>query len=144
MAKPIEVGLSPYWPVAIQQWTPLIIKWASNYSIDPNLLAAIMLQESGGNSDIVSASGACGLMQVMARDTTSGYGVMFYSRPTCAELKDPDTNVGWATDYLVWLYQTSGNDWREALYRYGPSNIGYNYADRILQLYRQSRDVISQ
>lgn len=145
MSAPIEwlpePALSPYWPEAVRQWGPVIGRWAAQYAIDPDLIAAVVDVESGGNPNAVSGSGACGLLQVMARDTTGAYGPMFASRPTCAELKDPDTNVGWAVNYLTALYERSGADWREALYHYGPSDRGYTYADLVLAHYARAEAV---
>jgi soluble lytic murein transglycosylase-like protein len=131
--------LSASWPASIQQWAPIIERWAGQYAMDPDLIAAVMQMESGGNPNAVSRSGACGLLQVMARDTTAAYGRMFAGRPTCAELKDPERNISWAVHYLAVLYQRNGADWREALHRYGPIDVGYSYADRVLALYQRSK-----
>jgi soluble lytic murein transglycosylase-like protein len=123
----------------VQRFAPLIVKWADQYAIDPDLIAAVMTVESGGNPQAVSRSGACGLMQVMARDTARVLPHLFRDRPTCAELKNPDFNTGWGVHYLAVLYQRNGADWREALYRYGPMDQGYAYADRVWALYQQSK-----
>jgi soluble lytic murein transglycosylase-like protein len=119
--------LSASWPASIQQWAPLLEKWGTQYAIDPDLLAAVVQMESGGNPGAVSHSGACGLMQVMARDTTGAYGRMFAARPTCQELQDPERNISWAVHYLATLYQRNGADWRQALYHYGPVDACWRY-----------------
>jgi soluble lytic murein transglycosylase-like protein len=134
------VRLSGFWPARIQQWAWIIERWAAQYVMDPDLIAAVIQMESGGDPEAVSGSGACGLMQVMARDTTGQYGAMFADRPTCAELKDPETNIGWAVHYLAVLYHQNGADWREALWRYGPLDRGYSYADAVLALYARSKE----
>ena len=113
-------------------WESTIVVWSDKYKIDPNLVASIMLVESGGNAEAVSHSGACGLMQAMSSDLTSQYGNMFAGRPTCKELMNPSFNVGWAVNYLAELYHRNGEDWREAIYHYGPNDIQYEYADLVL------------
>ena len=132
-----SLPLAATWPASVRQWEHVITRWAGQYAMDPDLLAAVVLVESGGNPEAVSHSGACGLMQVMARDTTAAYGRMFADRPTCAELTDPERNIGWAVHYLATLYERNGHDWREALRRYGPSDRGYQYADLVLAHYQK-------
>lgn len=52
-------------PAAITQWWSLIQPAADRYQVDPMLVAAVMMQESGGNRDSRSRAGANGLMQVL-------------------------------------------------------------------------------
>lgn len=59
---------------------------AQRHNVDPNLLAAVMNQESGGNPTAVSRAGAAGLMQLMPR-TAEGLGL------SDAERLDPAKNV---------------------------------------------------
>jgi len=123
-------------PQEITKWEDLIIKYSKMYNLRPELLAAIMVQESGGNPVIMSDSGAVGLMQVMPRDgIAAGFmcknGPCFGDRPTISKLKDPDTNVEFAARYLASLIHTYGTE-REALLHYGPSDMGYRYADIVL------------
>jgi soluble lytic murein transglycosylase-like protein len=137
---PDVLRLSASWPAGVRQWAPIIERWAAQYAIDPDLIGAVVFVESAGNPNAVSRSGACGLMQVMARDTTAQYGRMFADRPTCAELKDPERNISWAVHYLAVLYERNGHDWRQALYRYGPVDRGYTYADLVLARWQAAKD----
>jgi len=132
-------GISQFWGPEIQRWDDLILLSAEAYEFDPDLIAAIIAIESGGNENIVSHSGACGLMQVMASDTASVEPQMFKDRPTCQELKDPAFNVEWGTSYLAVLYR-SYKDLRDALKHYGPRNVDYYYADLVLELYGKSKN----
>jgi murein DD-endopeptidase MepM/ murein hydrolase activator NlpD len=52
-------------PASITQWWSLIQPAADRYQVDPMLVAAVMMQESGGNRDSRSRAGANGLMQVL-------------------------------------------------------------------------------
>jgi soluble lytic murein transglycosylase-like protein len=108
--------------------------------MDANLVAAVMLQESGGNSKAYSTSGAVGLMQVMPRDGLAAKfqcagKPCFASRPSMTELYDPDFNVSYGVRMLAGLVQKTGST-REALRSYGPMDVGYYYADKVLRIYQ--------
>jgi soluble lytic murein transglycosylase-like protein len=136
-------GVSLSYPESILQWCAIITRFANQVQLPPNLVAAVMLQESGGDSTAYSASGAVGLMQVMPRDGIAATfecinGPCFASRPTTDELLDPSYNVEYGTTMLVGLISKLG-DLREALKAYGPMDRGYSYADRVLAIYERYR-----
>ena len=118
-----------------------ITEIANKYGISPKLIASIIMMESGGDSGAISTSGAVGLMQVMPNDGLSAYlyGSYFSDRPTTAELLDPTYNIEWGTSHLSSLINTYGGV-KEALYHYGPVDVGYDYADKILSLYNSIED----
>ncbi len=125
-------------PGSIQQWCHLITRYANLHNLDPDLIAAVIWQESGGNPDAYSKSGAVGLMQVMPRDGLAASfqcknGPCFENRPTIVELGDPEFNVGFGTEMLANLIQHHGST-RDALKAYGPMDVGYYYADKVLNL----------
>ena len=131
-------SLSARYPAEIRQWCSLIESAAANTGLPANLIAAVMLQESGGDPLIYSSSGAVGLMQVMPRDGLAEdfmciNGPCFSSRPTIKELQDPEFNVNYGSQMLADLYAAHGT-LREALFRYGPMNVGYTYADIVLRI----------
>lgn len=131
--------VSDDYPESILQWCGEISRYSEAYGLPPNLVAAVMLQESGGNPDAYSPSGAVGLMQIMPRDgIASTYmcinGPCFTSRPTIVELEDPDFNIEFGTRMLARLYEHYG-DIREALKFYGPMDMGYAYADKVLTIF---------
>ncbi len=140
-AAPVEsassgCSLPSGYPDSIRQWCGLIETYAGQHGLDPNLIAAVMLQESAGNSQAYSKSGAVGLMQVMPNDGLAASfmcinGPCFASRPSSAELYDPEFNVAYGTQMLAGLIQKKGSV-REALRSYGPMNMGYRYADIVL------------
>jgi len=139
----VEVGcqVSGKFPVKITQWCSLITEYAHKNGFDPDLIAALILQESGGEQSAYSRSGAVGLMQVMPRDGISASfkcinGPCFKDRPTISELEDPEFNIKYGTKMLAQLEKRNGNI-RDALKSYGPMNAGYSYADKVLSLYRQ-------
>ncbi len=133
------IGLSARYPIAIQQWKSNIEDNALEFNLDPNLIAAVMLQESGGSAEAISSSGAVGLMQVMPRDGIAA-GFMcngkpcFASRPSMDELLDPVFNIEYGARMLAGLLSKKGS-LREALYAYGPYDMEYRYADIVLDIY---------
>jgi soluble lytic murein transglycosylase-like protein len=138
---PCQVSLS--YPMEILQWCKTITEEAIQAQLPPNLVAAVMLQESGGDSSAYSASGAVGLMQVMPRDGIAAEfecinGPCFASRPTIEELLEPDFNVEYGSQMLSGLVARQGS-LREALKAYGPMDVDYSYADRVLSIYENYR-----
>jgi soluble lytic murein transglycosylase-like protein len=131
------------YPGKILQWCELITEYALRRGIEPDLLAALILQESGGNPEAYSHSGAVGLMQVMPRNGLAASfmcsnGPCFQNRPTIAELKDPEFNISYGTKMLAGLKKKHGNI-RDALKYYGPADVGYYYSDIVLSLYQRFR-----
>jgi len=131
-------GLSVEFPQEIQQWKSLIEKNAHIYNLDPNLIGALILQESGGQPTIMSSSGAVGLMQIMPSDGIAAQfmcinGPCFSQRPTIDELTDLEFNLRFGSQMLSGLINKTGS-LREALKSYGPADYGYNYADIVLSL----------
>ena len=138
-----ECSLAASYPQAILQWCSLIEKAAQQYDLPSNLIAALILQESGGQAQAYSSSGAVGLMQVMPRDGIAANfqcpgGPCFASRPTITELQDPAYNIDYGTRFLASLVERRGS-LREALFAYGPTGMGYYYADKVLGIYETHR-----
>lgn len=48
----------------IEEYGPLITKYANMYGVDPNLMIAIATQEKGSHSSIMDPGGATGIMQI--------------------------------------------------------------------------------
>ncbi|MCC6148548.1 MAG: transglycosylase SLT domain-containing protein [Anaerolineaceae bacterium] len=140
---PFEAGchLADAVPEVVRQWCGLIEASAQVYGLDPNLVAAVIFQESHGDANAYSHSGAVGLMQVMPRDGLAANlmcinGPCFTARPSMAELYDPAFNISYGCGMLSGLINKHGS-LREALRAYGPANSGYYYADLVLSLYAQ-------
>jgi len=68
----------------VARWEDIIQKHATRHNVAPELVRAVMTQESGGDPRAVSSAGAMGLMQLMPA-TARGAGVR--------DPFDPDENV---------------------------------------------------
>ena len=136
-------NLSSGYSQEVRQWCGLIEEYSRQAGLEPNLVAAVITQESGGNPRAYSSSGAVGLMQVMPRDgLAAGFmcinGPCFASRPSMEELYNPEFNISYGTKMLSGLVNKYGSI-REALVAYGPRDVGYYYADKVLAIYNNNR-----
>jgi hypothetical protein len=95
-------------------YADLFSRAASRYGVDASLLAAMASQESGFNSQAVSATGAQGLMQFMPA-TAQGLGV---------NALDPNSAIDGAARYLSSLTKQFGStDLALAAYNAGPGTV---------------------
>jgi len=138
-AQTTGCALSEGFPGAVLRWCDWITQYAQSNGLAPGLVAALIWLESGGNEQAVSRSGAIGLMQVMPRDGKAASfmcvnGPCFHDRPASQELYQPEFNIAYGTKLLAGLRARRG-DLREALRAYGPKDVGYSYADKVLGLY---------
>jgi hypothetical protein len=90
-------AISPYWSPNIQRWNNLIVTYAGERGLDPDLVAAVIRIESAGYPYVTSSQGAIGLMQVMP----------FANRPSAGQLYNPDVNVSWGTLILSRMLRQS-------------------------------------
>jgi len=123
------------------QYDSIIENAAVSAAVEPNLLRAVIVVESGFNSRAVSKRGAVGLMQLMPA-TASRYGV---SNPF-----DARQNVHGGARYLKFLIDRFGHDVRLALaaYNAGEEAVQRNggqippfsetmaYVPRVLKIYK--------
>ena len=92
-----------------RRYDPIIERAAAAAALEPNLLRAVIVVESGFNSLAVSKRGAKGLMQLMPA-TAQHYGV--------ADPYDPQANVIGGARYLKSLLDLFGHDLKLALAAY--------------------------
>jgi soluble lytic murein transglycosylase-like protein len=124
------------------QYDSIIEHAALSAAVESNLLRAVIVVESGFNSNAVSKRGAVGLMQLMPA-TASRFGV---SNPY-----DARQNVHAGARYLKFLIDRFGHDIRLALaaYNAGEDAVARNggqippfsetmaYVPRVLKIYKQ-------
>src|ERR1700730_12668298 len=127
------------------QYDAIIEKAALSAAVEPNLLRAVIVVESGFNSRAVSKRGAVGLMQLMPA-TGARFGV--------SNLYDPKENVHAGARYLKFLMDRFGQNIRLALaaYNAGEDAVERNggqippftetmaYVPKVLKIYRMLSD----
>jgi soluble lytic murein transglycosylase len=99
---------------------------ARNYRLDPDLLAAVIYQESKFRARARSSSGAVGLMQLLP---STAEGIAVHTGGTqfrVSDLYDPEINVRYGAWYLRHLIEKYGDE-RTALAAY---NAGQDNVDR--------------
>lgn len=124
----------PWLPSSVAAHADRIARAAAAGGVDPDLVAILVLVESGGNPDAVSPAGARGLMQLMpgtARDMAhrAGRGDI-----DLATLADAETNLTLGVAYVAAMLEAFGQaddpDWQRsvelaaAAYNGGPGHLG--------------------
>jgi soluble lytic murein transglycosylase-like protein len=127
-------------------YTQIIKGAAAANRLEPALVTAVIVAESGGDPQAVSKRGARGLMQLMP-ETARRYGVR--------NLFDPEQNIRGGSQYLRDLAQRYQNDLQLMLaaYNAGPEAVDrqggrippyretLEYVPRVLQIYHQLLDL---
>lgn len=130
--------LSPAFPSGVLQWSQYICVAAQEFSIEPNVIAALMQWESGGDMWAVSRAGARGLMQVMPFN----FGIEadgHYTQDEVEQMHAPLSNVRHGCMYLRKCLDASAADgkglWTAlAAYNGGITNVvqrGYYFNESI-------------
>jgi soluble lytic murein transglycosylase len=106
------------------RYEQIVVGHAENYDLEPNLVAAVIYQESKFDADAVSSSGAVGLMQLLPEtaqgiaDRTGGTG--WHER----DLVNPELNVRYGSWYLRHLLDKYGDEELAlAAYNAGQANV---------------------
>jgi hypothetical protein len=104
------------WEEKARPFQPIIKQVATRYEVDPALINAIIMAESGYNARAVSKQGAMGLMQLMP-NTARALGV--------EDSFDPVHNINGGVRYLKQLLRQFNHDIKLALaaYNAGSSRV---------------------
>jgi soluble lytic murein transglycosylase-like protein len=124
------------------EYAPMIEKVCAKYSVDPELVKAVIQAESAYNSKAVSHAGAIGLMQLMPA-TAARFGVK--------EIFDPNENIHGGVQYLKFLLQLFNGDLPLAVAAYNAGEGAVqrfkgiprytetqNYVRKVMSLYGKS------
>lgn len=112
----------------------MILQYAEERSLDPDLIAAVIWKESQGRPDARSVAGAVGLMQLMPRP----------GRPSPEELEDPWVNLFWGARALAHIIRDGGGDIYYALAAYNGGweqihlRVTRGYATAVLDEYTRA------
>lgn len=113
VAAPVTASaIAPLFTDEVDYWAEDIRRWATEYNLDPNLMATVMQIESCGQAEVSSHAGAQGLFQVMP----------FHFAPG-EVYTDPNTNALRSANFLNECLGWSGGDigLTLACYNGGPS-----------------------
>lgn len=99
-SNPESSRLSPYWGSAVSRWDDVILQYAQERRLDPDLIAAVIWKESLGHSEARGPTGAVGLMGLKS----------FEWRPSPEELGNPHTNLFWGARALAHTIQDGRGD----------------------------------
>jgi soluble lytic murein transglycosylase-like protein len=113
LASAAPAHIASFFSPSVQRWETQIVRWASEHSLDPNLVATVMQIESCGDPLAVSPAGATGLFQVMP-----------YHFSDAENQIEPDTNAHRGLDYLKRSFESFGNDPSLALAGYNGGITG--------------------
>jgi soluble lytic murein transglycosylase-like protein len=124
-------------------YDPYILQASAKHRLDPELVKAVIRQESNYNPNDVSNKGAQGLMQLMP-ETAKGLGVR--------DAFDPWENIHGGTRYLRYMLEAFNGDVVKALaaYNAGPYAVRkygtvppyretQQYVRSVMRYYRQYR-----
>ena len=89
------------------------------YNICPELLEAIIEEESGGDPDAVGQAGEIGLMQIYPK-----YHTERMQRLGIMDLSEPEGNILAGADYLAELFYEYGDPGTVLMYYNGTKNFG--------------------
>jgi soluble lytic murein transglycosylase-like protein len=112
------------------QYDPIIEKAAASNSVEPDLLRAVIVVESGFNARAVSKRGAVGLMQLMP-ETARRYGA--------SDRYDPRQNVHAGARYLRSLMDRYDQDLELALAAYNAGEEAVDHYGGQIPPYRETQ-----
>jgi hypothetical protein len=112
----------------------MIYETAKRHKVNPQVVAALIRQESAGNPRAVSHKGARGLMQLMPA-TAERFGI------AKSKLHNPEQNLEAGVRYLSWLLDKFPNDLTRVLAAY---NAGENAVIRYggIPPYRETQNYV--
>lgn len=129
----------------------LIDTYAEKYDLDKSLVAAVIYQESRFRPQVVSRTGATGLMQIMP-DTGKWVAQQLEVPFDPNRLKEPEYNIRMGTYYLSYLMDKYQEDEQLVLaaYNAGPGNVDswlknsrYSKSGRLTQIpFRETREYV--
>ena len=126
-ADKISALFYKYNPARAEEIAEVVRVTANDYDVNPNIIAAIIVHESGVRPRAVSKGGDYGLMQVRWRVHRKTYSEI---RQSAALLFEPSINIKIGTDIFARYYKQK-KTLRGALIRYNGGSA--SFANRVLK-----------
>lgn len=119
--KPTRKGYELAYPRMFEE---LVVDASKKYDLEPELVWAIIREESHFRHDAISRAGAMGLMQIMpltGKDIAMRLGVTI----TDNDLLNPEININFGTFYIQSMLKMFNGDMDKAMAAYngGPGNV---------------------
>ncbi|HZH02151.1 MAG TPA: transglycosylase SLT domain-containing protein, partial [Myxococcaceae bacterium] len=127
LSGPITPENRPIWEVAYPNaFRPLIEKHCAAAKVDPDLLQALMREESALDPKALSWAGALGLTQLMPATAKGVAKTLKISNVTPQSLLEPDLNIRLGASYLGTLVQKFNGNLAYALAGYNAGALSVN------------------
>ena len=130
LANLVTGNVDPHEQTRIAQYDPLVQKYAEQYNVDPNIVRAIIKQESNWNPESISPTGDYGIMNINYSSHPD-----FFQNNTWT---DPSANINYGVKYFSGLLNNQANGditTALAMYNGGPGNPNYGYANSVMLNY---------
>ena len=133
-SPPDSPALSTYWSPSVTRWEPIVLQYAQERGLDPDLIASVIWKESLGRAMARGPVGAVGLMGLMPFDW----------RPSPEELQNPWTNVFWGARALAHTIRDGDGDLYYSLAAYNGGwkqihlRVTRRYASEVLNDYARA------
>ena len=119
----VRISINVMYP---NKYSKYIEKYSKEYSVDKNLIYAIIKQESNFKSEVNSSKGAKGLMQLMDNTASAVASDLEYNE---FNLFEPEMNINLGVKYLSYLLDKYDNE-KIAIVAY---NAGEGNVDKWIQ-----------
>ena len=97
------------------EYRETVERWSDEYGVPPEIVFAVVKNESGFDTGAHSRVGAVGLMQLMPSTAEEIAQKLKFPQ---YDLQDPETNIRFGTHYLAYLYRYTGGKWKNAVAAY--------------------------
>lgn len=128
--------LEPVWYLRMRyplRYPQTIVTHAKNYDVPPELVAAVIMHESGFDANVRSEAGAVGLMQLTPQTAEGIAERTGGTRFERSDLLDPELNIRYGCWYLAHLHDSFGKgDGRDYVATLAAYNAGQGRVRRWL------------
>ena len=125
LARGVESGLEALWQLAWPRPWPELVSDLRELGLESAVIWSVMREESGYRPDVISVTGARGLLQIMPET-----GAQLARRAGTAPYRDalllnPSVNIKFGATYLLGLFERFGGDLAAAIagYNAGPGAV---------------------
>jgi peptidoglycan lytic transglycosylase len=133
LSGPVTPGSRPLWDIAYPEaFRDLVLRYTRGSPVEPELLQALMREESALDPHALSWAGAVGLTQLMLPTAREVARSLRIRTPTTERLQDPSTNIQIGAAYLARLLQRFAGNVALAL-------ASYNAGEGAVSRWRSAR-----